>query len=75
LRAYIGPEDQGLKEGGQSEGGNMGPGCRPIRSLEAGYREEVGCAQVQISARRPAILKVSFRGFPQSLQVNAGRVP
>jgi hypothetical protein len=53
----------------------MGPGCRPIRSLQAGYREEVGCAKVKISARRPDILNESFRGFPQSLQVNAGRVP
>jgi hypothetical protein len=29
----------------------------------------------QISARRPAILIEDFRCFPQSLQVNSGKVP
>jgi hypothetical protein len=41
-RTYIGPEKQGLREGSQSEGGNMGTGCGPIESLQAGYRDGVG---------------------------------
>jgi hypothetical protein len=35
----------------------------------------IGRSQVQISAWRPAILTEDFRGFPVSLQVNAGAVP
>jgi hypothetical protein len=33
--AYTGPEGQGLREGSQSEGGNMGTGCGPIGSHQA----------------------------------------
>jgi hypothetical protein len=43
-QAYIGPEEQGLREASQLEGGNMGTGCGPIRSLWAVYREGAGCA-------------------------------
>jgi hypothetical protein len=38
-RVFIGPEHQELRAGSQSEGGNMGIGCRPLGSLQEGYRE------------------------------------
>jgi hypothetical protein len=40
-RVFIGPEHQELWAGSQSEGGNMGTGCRPLGSLQEGYREGV----------------------------------
>jgi hypothetical protein len=38
-RAYVGPEEQGLREWSQSEGGNIGTGSRPIGSLQGDYKE------------------------------------
>jgi hypothetical protein len=37
------PEEQGMREGSQSEGGNMGTGCGPIGSRQAGYKEGAVC--------------------------------
>jgi hypothetical protein len=37
-------------------------------------QKNVGMSRVQIWALRPAILTEGFRGFPESLQANAGRV-
>jgi hypothetical protein len=34
---YIGPEEQGLRAGSQSEGWNMETACRPIGSLQEGH--------------------------------------
>jgi hypothetical protein len=34
-----------------------------------------GRSQIQISDRRPVILIKDFRGFPQSVQTNAGIIP
>jgi hypothetical protein len=40
---FIGPEEQGLRTGSQSEGGNMGTGWEPIGSLQEGCWEGAGC--------------------------------
>jgi hypothetical protein len=41
-RSSVGPEEQGVREGSQLEGGNMGTGCRPTGSLQAGYCKGTG---------------------------------
>jgi hypothetical protein len=40
---FVGPEEQGLRAGSQSEGGNIETGCGPIGSFQEGYRDGAGC--------------------------------
>jgi hypothetical protein len=57
--AYIGPVQQGLREGSQSEKGNMGTGCGPIGSLQAGYREGAGCGVEE--GKKMALFRAHWR--------------
>jgi hypothetical protein len=56
-RAYVGPEEQGLREWSQSEGGNIGTGSRPRGSLQGDYKEGAGYG----------VKKSPLQGSPQGI--------